>query len=84
MNPRARSPKQKTPSGSPDPSWGIATGTLAVTSRAPIRSGLGAPGGGGRGLSIQPSPCLLWSPPAPAILLVVAGGERLQSVQPEQ
>lgn len=44
VNPRARSPKQKTPSGSPDPSWGIAIGTLAVTTRAPVCSGLGAPG----------------------------------------
>ena len=44
MNPQAHSPKQKTPFGSPDPSWGIATGTLAVTTRAPVCSGLGAPG----------------------------------------
>lgn len=84
MNPQAHSPKQKTPFGSPDPSWGIATGTLAVTTRAPVCIGLGAPGGGGSGLSSQPSPCGLWSPPAPAILLVVGGAEGFQSVQPEQ
>lgn len=79
MNPQARSPKQKTPFGSPDPSWGIATGTLAVTTRAPVCSGLGAPGGGGWGVACPASP-----PRAPAILPVVGGAEGLQSVQPEQ
>ena len=65
MIPQAHSPKQKTPFGSPDPSWGIATGTLAVTTRAPICSGLGALGGGGSGLSSQPSSpvCGLHLPP---------------------
>lgn len=56
MNPQARSPKQKTPFGSPDPSWGIATGTLAVTTRAPFCSGLGAPRvGRGRKWPVQPA-----------------------------